>query len=129
LLPNQISGLTEITGLGGVRAGARIAPLTFMEAGLMSGNGGGAEWRDAHVDVRMDIPVQNLEGLAYVGGDTIYYKGIGQSSRLLFGGHVGGGLQTQLVGGVWFRGDMKFSFSPGTSLYVGFGLEYRFSDK
>jgi hypothetical protein len=44
---------------------------------------------------------------------------------LVFGGHAGGGLQVHLAGSVWFRGDMKFGFSPGTSLYVGFGLVYR----
>ncbi len=125
LLPNQISGLSEITGLGGVRVGARIAPLSYFETGLIMGNGNGSEWKNLHVDLRMDIPVENLVALAYVGADAIYYKSLNSGTRLIFGGHAGGGMQTQLSGNVWGRADMKFGFSPGTSLYVGFGLEVR----
>src|SRR5689334_736945 len=59
LLPNQIAGVTEIIGLGGVRAGIRMAPLTYAEAGLIAGNGSGVQWKNLHVDARMDIPVEN----------------------------------------------------------------------
>lgn len=126
LLPNQIAGVTEIMGLGGVSAGFRIAPQTYAEGGLLMGNGSGVEWKNAHVDLRMDIPVEGLVGLAYLGADTIYYKGLNSSSKVMFGGHVGGGIQTLLTGSIWFRGDMKFSFNPGTALYVGAGFEFRF---
>jgi hypothetical protein len=126
LLPNQIPGVTEIIGLGGVRAGFRIAPQTFCEGGLIMGNGSGVEWKNAHVDLRMDIPVENLVGFAYLGADSLYYKGLNQGSRVMFGGHTGGGIQALLTGNVWFRGDMKFSFNPGTALYVGAGFEFRF---
>lgn len=125
LLPNQIDGATEIMGLGGVRAGFRFSPLSYAEFGLITGNGEGVEWKNAHIDVRMDIPIENLVGVAYVGGDTIYYKGVGQSTKLVFGGHAGGGIQTHLSGLMWFRADMKFGFSPGTSLYIGMGLVLR----
>lgn len=125
LLPNQISGLTEITGLGGVRGGMRIAPLTYAEAGIIMGNGNDAEWKNLHMDVRMDMPVETLVGIAYVGLDTNYYKGKGQGTQTIFGGHAGGGIQVPLTGNVWFRSEMKFGFSPGTSLYVGFGLVLR----
>ncbi|HMN68103.1 MAG TPA: hypothetical protein PKC28_06140 [Bdellovibrionales bacterium] len=125
LLPNQIDGVTEITGLGGARGGYRFAPLTYAETGLIMGNGEGAEWKNVHLDVRMDIPVENLVAVAYVGGDAIYYKGVGRSTKLVFGGHAGGGIMAHLTGAVWFRGDMKFGFSPGTSLYFGFGLVFR----
>lgn len=129
ILPNQIGGLSEIIGLGGLRIGTRIAPLTYFEGGFITGNGAGAQWKDVHADVRMDIPVENLVGFAYLGADTLYFKGAGKSTQVLFGGHVGGGLQAHFTGNVWFRGDMKFSISPGTSLYVGAGLEYRIPDK
>ncbi len=129
LLPNQIAGVTEIIGLGGVRGGVRIAPLTYAEAGIITGNGHGAQWKNAHIDARMDIPVENLVGMAYIGADTVYYEGTNHSTRIIFGGHVGGGLQAHFTGNIWFRSDMKFSFSPGTSLYVGFGLVARLPDK
>lgn len=125
LLPNKIDGATEILGLGGVRVGARISPLTFAEGGVIAGNGGGVEWKNAHIDIRMDMPVENLIGIAYIGGDTVYYKGANGKKHTIFGGHAGGGLQMHLGGEVWFRSDMKFGFSPGTSLYIGFGIVFR----
>ena len=125
LLPNQIDGVTEIMGLGGVSGGFRFAPLTYLEGGLIAGNGNGVNWKDAHADIRIDIPIEHLVGIAYVGADTIYYTGNDNSDHLIFGGHLGGGIQAALSGQLWFRSDMKFSFSPGTSLYVGFGLVLR----
>lgn len=129
LLPNQVSGVSEITGLGGVRAGFRFAPMTYAEGGIIMGNGSGASWKNVHLDVRIDMPVENLVGMAYVGVDTVYYEGTDQNARLIFGGHAGGGIQAHLSGNMWFRSDMKFGFSPGTSLYVGFGFSFRFDGK
>lgn len=125
LLPNQIDGVTEIMGLGGVRGGYRLAPFTYAEAGVIMGNGEGAEWKNVHLDIRMDIPVENLVGVAYVGADSIYYKGAGRNTKLIFGGHAGGALMMPMSSVAWFRSDMKFGFSPGTSLYIGFGIVFR----
>lgn len=125
LLPNQITGVEEIMALGGVRAGYRLAPESYVEAGFIAGNGEGVEWKNAHLDIRMDIPIENLVAVAYLGGDTNYYKGNAHGGKLIFGGHAGGGVMGHLSGAVWFRGDMKFGFSPGTSLYIGVGLVFR----
>lgn len=126
LLPNQVAGLTEITGLGGVRAGYRLGPMGFLEGGVVTGKGNGAEFTNAHISLRMDIPVENIVGTAFIGPDITYYKGEGQSKKLLGGGHVGGGVMALLGGTVWFRSDMKFTVNPGTSLYIGFGIVFRF---
>lgn len=128
LLPNQIPGVTEILGLGGVRGGLRLAPFSYAEAGIIMGNGNGVQWKNAHIDVRMDIPVENLVGFVYLGADTVYYKGSDGTTRTVFGGHAGGGIQALITGAVWLRGDMKFSISPGTSLYVGLGIVFRFGE-
>jgi hypothetical protein len=129
LLPNQIPGCTEIIGLGGVRAGFRLAPRQYVEGGVIMGNGEGVEWKNIHADLRMDIPIENLTAIAYGGADMIYYKPSTQdSNKLLFGGHVGGGLLAHLTEASWFRFDMKFGFSPGTSLYIGFGIMLRFGE-
>ncbi len=125
LLPNQIGGVTEIMGLGGARMGLRMAPSQYFEFGMITGNGEGQKWKNIHAAVRMDIPVENMVALAYVGADMVYYSGQGRADKLVFGGHVGGGLQMHLSGSAWFRSDMKFGFSPGTSLYIGFGLSFR----
>ncbi|MGE0762745.1 MAG: hypothetical protein AB7N80_05655 [Bdellovibrionales bacterium] len=129
LLPNQIGGVTEITGLGGVRGGYRFGQTSFLESTFMAGNGHGVEWKNVSASIRMDIPVENLVALAYVGPDITYYKGASSSSnRVIFGGHVGGGIQSALGGITWFRADMKFGLSPGTSLYFGMGLVFRIPD-
>lgn len=125
LLPNQIAGVTEIMGLGGVMAGMQLAPLTYAETGVIMGNGNGVQWKNVHLDFRIDIPIENLIGLAYVGADMTYFNGITGGNRLIFGGHAGGGVMTHLGGSVWGRADMKFSFSPGTTLYIGIGIEFR----
>ncbi|MGE0528977.1 MAG: hypothetical protein AB7P49_18110 [Bdellovibrionales bacterium] len=125
LLPNQISGVTEIMGLGGVRGGVRMSPGSYVEGGLITGNGEGQEWKNIHVDFRMDIPVETLVGMAYIGADTTYYSGQGGGDKLIFGAHAGGGIQAHLTGSAGFRSDMKFGFSPGTSLYIGFGFVWR----
>lgn len=125
LLPNQISGVEEIMALGGVRAGYRLAGGSYAEAGFISGNGEGVRWKNAHVDIRMDIPIENLLAMAYVGADSVYFQGVGHAQKLIFGGHAGGGIMAHLGGTAWFRADMKFSFSPGASLYIGAGLVFR----
>lgn len=125
LLPNQISGVEEIMPLGGVRAGYRLAGGGYAEAGFIAGNAEGVKWKNAHLDIRMDIPIENLLAVAYVGADSVYYQGVGHGHKLIFGGHAGGGIMAHLGGSAWFRADMKFSFSPGTSLYIGAGLVFR----
>jgi hypothetical protein len=125
LLPNQINGVREIMGLGGARMGFRLSPGTYAEGGMIFGNGSGQQWKNAHADLRMDIPVETLVGVAFIGADSTYFKGVGRGSSLIFGGHLGAGVQAHLGGTTWFRSDMKFSFSPGTSMYLGFGFVWR----
>ena len=86
LLPNQIEGVTEILGLGGVRAGLRMAPMSFAEAGIIMGNGSGVQWKNVHADMRMDIPVENLVGMAYIGADAVYYRGSDGNTHTVCGG-------------------------------------------
>lgn len=126
LLPNQISGVTEITGLGGFRAGYKMGHLSFAEAAFTTGNGNGVEWKNVEMSIRMDIPVENLVGIAYIGPDVTYYKPAGSDSeKIVFGAHAGGGVQTLVGRTTWFRFDMKFGVSPGTSLYIGVGFVFR----
>lgn len=128
LLPNQIPGVTEILSLGGLRGGYRISPSSFLESGIIFGNSKGVQWKNYHADIRLDQPIEGVLAMAYLGVDMFYYTGINQSSKLLFGGHAGGGVKAHISGGTWFRVDMKFGFSPGTSLFIGAGFEYRFGE-
>lgn len=124
-LPNQIEGVTEIMGMWGVRGGLRLGPSGFVELGTLAGKGFGAEWMNAHVTLRLDVPIETLVGSAFVGGDVTYFNGVGREQKVFGGGHVGGAVMALIGGSVWFRSDMKLNINPGTSLYVGFGLVMR----
>lgn len=126
LLPNQIPGLTEITGLGGMRAGFNVGERAFIEGGFATGKGEGAEWTNTYASFRLDMPVETLVGVAFLGFDATYYKGVGRTKKLFGGGHVGGGLMALVGGAVWFRSNMKFTVNPGTSMYIDFGIVFRF---
>lgn len=128
ILPNQIPGMPEIIGLGGVRGGYKLGNRVFIETGLNTGNGEGVEYKNLHASIRTDIPVETLVGVVFLGGDVTHYKGVGQSTKTFGGGHVGGGIQALLGGSVWFRSNMKFTINPGTSMYIDFGLTFRFPE-
>ncbi len=128
ILPNQFPGITEIMGLGGIHTGYRMSPNGFLESSFLTGQGYGASYKNLSASIRLDIPVETLVGIAYVGGNATYYKGAGQSTKLFGGGHVGGGVMAALSGLVWFRGEMRFTINPGTSLFIGLGFVFRFTD-
>lgn len=125
LLPSQIPGVTEITGLGGARIGYRTGSSSFLEGGVISGKSEGAEYSNAHLSLRTEIPIENIVGLAFFGADATQFKGVGEKRQVMFGGHVGGGVMALLGGNFWFRSDMKLSIRPGNSLYIGFGVMLR----
>jgi len=127
LLPNQIDGVTEILSLGGINAGFRLSPDSFAQFAFTTGNGSGAEWKNFSAGARLEMPIEMLVGIAYLGVDSTYYKAAGSSdSKLIFGAHTGGGVMSLLGGSTWFRADMKFGVSPGTYLFIGFGFIFRF---
>lgn len=125
LLPHQINGMSEITGMGGVRGGYRLSEYSFFEAGFISGNGWSTEWKNLHATFRSDKTIEGIVASIMGGLDLIQYKGTNRPESLLVGGHIGGGLMAQVGGSTWFRSDMKFNIRPGTSLYIGFGLVFR----
>lgn len=126
LLPNQVPGVREITGVGGLRVGMKMGKSGFAEATTVMGNGSGAEWKNLFLSYRVDIPVETLVGFAYVGPDVSYFKGANSNStKMIFGGHVGGGIQSHIGGDIWFRAEMKFGVSPGTSLMINAGFVFR----
>lgn len=125
ILPNQVPGLTEITGIGGIRGAYRVAPFTFAETSFAAGNGYGAQWKDLSISVRADLPVENILGFVYIGPDLIIYQGTDRAQKLFGGGHAGGGMMMQLGGTTWFRFDMKFNVNPGTAMYISAGVVFR----
>ena len=125
LLPNQIGGVTEIVPLSGVRVGWRPGERSFVEGGFVMGSGDGASWKNYYVSMRTDLTVQMLTGSMYIGVDATDYSGVGTGKSFVVGGHWGGAILAHIADAVWFRGDMKFGFQPGTNLTITFGLVFR----
>jgi len=75
--------------------------------------------------MRTEMKIEDLVGIIYVGADVTRYEGIGQSANVYGGGHVGGGVMSQIGRSTWVRVDMKFMATPGTSLYINVGLLFR----
>ncbi len=127
-LPNQIDGITEILPMWGVRYGLKTK-RGFIEGGADFSKAMGTRFSSLSLSVRGDIPVQSLVGHVSVGINMHQVIPPGtEHTTYLGGGHVGGGIMALIGNDVWFRTDMKFNVNPGTSLYIGFGFIFRFSD-
>lgn len=124
LLPNQITGMTEIMPA----LGARYAfPLRqgHAELGLINANAWGTSYYNFSASYRGDFSLDDMFGLMFIGLDTHYYNAPSETYKLFFGAHVGGGFAIPVGDKLWFRSDMKFNMNPGTALYIGFGFEWR----
>lgn len=125
ILPNQIDGMTEITGLGGFHGAYRLNSFSFLEARYLGGNGSGASWQNVAMSGRYEMSVDAFVAAALVGLDVNYYGGNGASKQFTLGGHAGGAILSQIGGSTWLRADMNFQVKPGTSLFIGIGLMFR----
>jgi len=129
LLPNQVPGATEIQPQWGLQMGFGMGGAGTTEFTANAGNGEGVEWKQLSLSVRMDMPIEELVGIVYVGVDMSIYETQTQEQKIFGGGHVGGGVMTNISRDLWFRVDMKFNINPGTSLYIGGGLTFRFGSE
>ncbi|MBT4762289.1 MAG: hypothetical protein HOO06_11365 [Bdellovibrionaceae bacterium] len=126
LLPNQVDGATEILPLWGLRVGYALpGGGPTVESGVILGSGEGVNWSGLELSMRTEMKIEDLVGIIYVGADVTRYEGIGQSANVYGGGHVGGGVMSQIGRSTWVRVDMKFMATPGTSLYINVGLLFR----
>ena len=126
ILPNQVDGVSEIHPQWGLRTGFGLGGDTTCEIGGTAGKGNGADWTQASASLRVDMPIEHLVGVVFLGLDVTRFEGVGRPKKIFGGGHVGGGVMTLLSRNLWFRADMKFNINPGTSLYIGGGFLLRF---
>ncbi|MCB9025079.1 MAG: hypothetical protein H6625_02070 [Bdellovibrionaceae bacterium] len=128
LLPNQVPGASEIQPQWGLRAGFGMGGAGTTEFTANAGNGEGVSWKQLSLSFRMDMPIEELVGIVYIGGDMIIYETLTQEQKIFGGGHVGGGVMSVVSRDLWFRVDMKFNVNPGTSLFIGGGFTFRFGE-
>ncbi|MCB0355659.1 MAG: hypothetical protein KDD40_01550 [Bdellovibrionales bacterium] len=129
ILPNQVPGASEIQPQWGLRLGFGLGGSGTTEFTANAGNGEGVMWKQASISVRMDMPIEELVGQVFIGGDITMYETQTQAAKTFGGGHVGGGVMSLISRDLWFRVDMKFNINPGTSLFIGGGFLFRFGSE
>ncbi len=128
MLPNQIEGMSEIQPLWGLRYGIPSGK-GFLEFNLMNSRAEGVVYYNAAGSYRFDVTLDEVTGFVYGGLDVHQWSSPpDDTTRVVPGIHVGGGILMPLGDSLWFRSEMKFNMIPGTALYIGFGLVLRFPD-
>lgn len=129
-LPNQIEGVTEILPMWGASY-AFPSRGGFIEFGGMAASAHGVKYNNAYAEVRGDFPLEDLLVTGGLGVDAHLYTPPPSltdpqpKTKASGGGHISGGINAHIADSLWFRVLMKFNISPGTSMYFGFGFEWR----
>ncbi len=126
MLPNNVPGMDEITPLWGFRYSHPLGSMVYAEGGGVFSHSNGVDWKGAFASLRMDVPLETMIAMAYLGLDYTNYSGEGQKTTNKGGGHAGGGVMSLIGGNIYMRFDMKLNSQPGTSLYFALGLSYFF---
>lgn len=127
LLPNQIDGVTEILPVFGGRYGIPTSRVGVAEFGFGNTHAEGVDFTTLSGSLRADLPaIDQFVGFVYGGFDISYFRPAGSEDRKTDTGlHVGAGLSVHASDTLWFRSDLKFSASPGTSLALLFGIVFQ----
>jgi hypothetical protein len=126
LLPNQISGVTEILPHWGLRYSHPLS-FGFVEAGVRDSHAKGILWDVVSLDLRFDMnTVEGFTNIFYIGADMNAYKPEFRGDRIWTGGaHFGSGLLMKVASTFWIRTDIGLAVSPGTSLFLNLGFAIR----
>ena len=127
LLPNQIDGVTEILPVFGGRYGFATERLGVAEFGFSNTHAEGVDFTILSASLRADLPaIDQFIGSVYGGLDLTWYRPAGSEDRTTEKGlHVGAAMAVMVNDNLWFRSDLKFNASPGTSMALQFGLVFR----
>lgn len=126
-LPNQLPGVTEIQPSVGLRFTFPKSITSATEYFILSSNAHNVSIYNLGISSKSEFEFDGMYSLVYVGLDALSFKIGSADFKTQAGGHFGIGLATNLGGYSFFRMDMKFIASnPGTSLYLGFGIEMRY---
>lgn len=124
LFPNDIDGVTEILPMWGLVFSHKWSRYN-LEYSFVGGGEGDISYGNLGLGLRVDLPVEELVGFVTLGLDGSYLKVGGSNKQFIGGGHLGGGVFSQIDPDIWFRMDMKFTIQPGTSMYLGLGIMIR----
>lgn len=127
LLPNQIDGVTEILPVFGGRYGFSTDRLGVAEFGVSNTHAEGVDFTILSASLRADLPaIDQFIGSVYGGVDLSWFRPASSEDRKTETGlHVGAAMAIMVSDTLWFRSDLKFNASPGTSMALQFGLVFR----
>ena len=126
LLPNQIDGVTEILPVFGGRYGFSTDRLGVAEFGVSNTHAEGVDFTILSASLRADLPaIDQFIGSVYGGVDLSWFRPAGSEDRKTETGlHVGAAMAIMVSDTLWFRSDLKFNASPGTSMLTKRGTEH-----
>ena len=126
MLPNQISGVSDILPVFGGRYGFQTG-LGTIEAGGANSHAQGVDFTTLDLSLRGEQPIaQGVSGLIYGGADFNWYIPEGSTDRqTAWGFHIGVGGAMAVTDTLSLRADIKFMAGPGTSLYFLVGALFR----
>ncbi len=123
MLPNQLDGATEIVPSWGLYGSYMMDRFKF-ETGVINATGAGVDYLDLHFTLNMNMPVEDLYGIVFIGVDVIKYSGVSVAESVTGGAHIGGGILMPMAEGIWFRTDMKFNINPGVVMFINVGMTF-----
>ena len=128
-LPSRIYQTLEILNGLDFRASLPTGKGKFEIDGFFA-NADGINYRILSVDYRVDLGFDEFPAFMLVGvhGDVWTPAAPYDTQRTAGGWHFGGGFKQPLFGGWSAREDFKYRLGPGTSLLVGLGFNYQFSN-
>lgn len=120
LLPSENPNMTEIISAAGIRY--KFASPSI-ETTFLNGTGDGVSYSSLEVAYREDFPYGDIIAFSSLGAHLSFYQnpslGLNRNHQGL---NFSGGAMAYIGSNAWFRSEMKFSFNPGTQLYIGFGF-------
>jgi opacity protein-like surface antigen len=125
LLPSRM-GIPEILKGFGMRGTFPTHRGTF-EIDSFFAHTQGTQYTSLSFDYKFNVVNDVMPTHFILGIHTDVFAPPNEGARFGGGWHYGGGFSIPVSELVSLRGDFKYRFSPGTSLYVGVGVEFFFS--
>ena len=128
-LPSHIYKAKEVLKGADIRVGLPTSKGMFELDGFFA-NAEGINYKIVSIDYRYDVGNADFPAFIVAGvhGDFWVPAAPYDSLQYSAGWHFGGGFTQALFGGWSAREDFRYRLGPGTSMLIGLGLSYQFSN-
>ena len=137
LLPYGIEGVRDLLPMWGIRLGHPVSQSMAIEYDVDAAIGKGVTYYLGYISLRYDFSVASVIPIYMtIGFDGHYFKrkdSVGEITgnitefdfRFTTGWHLGFGSETQVVGDLYFRADVRLGSGPGRQLSANLGFVFR----